>query len=67
MASLNVEAKNTLYVGDMDVDYQCSQAAGAHHIHVDWGYGNCPDASFHVNTAKEILLLLEEKFGVKKT
>ena len=66
MACLKVQSANTIYVGDMDVDFQSSRAAGVHHIHVAWGYGHCPDADFQVTRASEILPLLKTKFSIRQ-
>lgn len=45
MKTLQVEPKNTLYIGDMDVDYQTAKNANIDYMHAQWGYGDCNDKS----------------------
>lgn len=60
MSSLEARALHTLYVGDMDVDYECSQAAGIAHVHVDWGYGEAPEDSICVTKPIDILRVIDD-------
>ena len=43
MSELNISASNTLYIGDMDVDYEAAKDAKVDYFHALWGYGTCPD------------------------
>ncbi len=40
LAMLNVDPKDAVYVGDMQVDYDASRRAGTSFIHATYGYGN---------------------------
>ena len=42
MAEAGVDPGDTLYVGDMDVDFQAAQRAGVDYVHAEWGYGSMP-------------------------
>jgi phosphoglycolate phosphatase len=41
ISKLRVSAKDTIYIGDMNVDYQAANSAGVDYIHALWGYGDC--------------------------
>jgi len=41
ISELNMTAGDTLYIGDMDVDYQAAKSAKVDYIHALWGYGAC--------------------------
>jgi HAD superfamily hydrolase (TIGR01549 family) len=43
MSKQNIDPINTLYVGDMDVDYQAAKRANIDYAHALWGYGQCDD------------------------
>jgi phosphoglycolate phosphatase len=43
MSELNISASNTLYIGDMDVDYEAAKRANVDYVHALWGYGDCTD------------------------
>jgi phosphoglycolate phosphatase-like HAD superfamily hydrolase len=59
MDSLKAQALHTVYVGDMDVDFECSRAAGVNHVHVEWGYGDAPKESIRVTSPIDILKVVE--------
>lgn len=37
-----VDVRDALFVGDMDVDCAAARAAGMRFLHAGWGYGACP-------------------------
>jgi phosphoglycolate phosphatase len=39
MAEAGVDPKDTVYIGDMDTDYQAAVRAGIDYVHASWGYG----------------------------
>lgn len=39
MAEAGVDPKETIYVGDMETDYQAAVRAGIDYVHASWGYG----------------------------
>ncbi|WP_158403315.1 HAD family hydrolase [Candidatus Thioglobus autotrophicus] len=43
MSELNMNASDTLYIGDMDVDYEAAKRAHVNYVHALWGYGTCND------------------------
>lgn len=42
MGTVGVDPMNTIYVGDMFVDYEASLRAGCNYAHAMWGYGITP-------------------------
>jgi phosphoglycolate phosphatase len=57
ISELNMTAGDTLYIGDMDVDYQAAKSAKVDYIHALWGYGACD--SRNVIKIKKITHLME--------
>ena len=45
MSELNMNASDTLYIGDMDVDYEAAKRAHVNYAHALWGYGICNDGN----------------------
>ena len=45
MSELNMNASDTLYIGDMDVDYEAAKRAQVNYVHALWGYGTCNDGN----------------------
>ena len=45
MSELNMNASDTLYIGDMDVDYEAAKRAQVIYVHALWGYGACNDGN----------------------
>jgi HAD superfamily hydrolase (TIGR01549 family) len=45
MSELNMNASDTLYIGDMDVDYEAARRAHVNYVHALWGYGTCNDGN----------------------
>ena len=43
MEEAGVQPVQTVYIGDMEVDFKASQNAGIDYIHAGWGYGKVPD------------------------
>ena len=43
MSELNMNASDTLYIGDIDVDYEAAKRAHVNYSHALWGYGTCND------------------------
>lgn len=40
-----VGVRDSVFVGDMDVDCLAARAAGMRFLHAGWGYGACPDGA----------------------
>ena len=45
MSELNMNASDTLYIGDMDVDYEAAKRAQVDYAYALWGYGTCNDGN----------------------
>lgn len=43
MSELDLNSSDTLYIGDMDVDYEAAKRAYVDYAHALWGYGACND------------------------
>lgn len=43
MAEAQADPAETIYVGDMDADYEAACRAGVDYLHASWGYGANPD------------------------
>ena len=57
MSELNMNASDTLYIGDMDVDYEAAKRAQVNYVHALWGYGTCNDGN--VIKLENIIQLLD--------
>jgi len=57
MSELEVSASDTIYIGDMNVDFLAAKNAKVDYIHAIWGYGFCSDEN--TIKLKEISQLLE--------
>ena len=57
MSELGVSAADTIYVGDMNVDYETAKRAEVDYVHASWGYGVCSDEN--TIKLKEISQLME--------
>ena len=57
MSELGVSAADTIYVGDMNVDYETAKRAEVDYVHASWGYGVCSDENTII--LKEISQLME--------
>ena len=57
MAELGVSAADTIYIGDMNVDFLAAKNAQVDYIHAMWGYGLCSDEN--TIKLKEISQLME--------
>ena len=45
----------TIYVGDMEVDYEAAKRAGVRYIHVEWGYGEYDHEMIRIAKPDELL------------
>jgi len=43
MSLLNIDPSETIFIGDMDVDYMAAKRANIDYLHASWGYGDCVD------------------------
>lgn len=60
MSKAGVQPANTVYVGDMDVDFKAAQNAGIDYIHAGWGYGDLPDPNcVNLTRISDLLNLLK--------
>jgi len=57
MTELGVSAADTIYIGDMNVDFLAAKKAQVDYIHALWGYGVCRDEN--TIKLKEISQLME--------
>ena len=57
MSELDVRATDTVYIGDMNVDYLAAKNAQVDYIHAMWGYGVCSNEN--TIKLKEISQLME--------
>ena len=57
MSELGVSASDTIYMGDMNVDFLAAKNAQVDYIHAMWGYGVCSDEN--TIKLKEISQLME--------
>ena len=42
MANAQVDPFDSIYIGDMDADFEASCRAGIDYLHAGWGYGEIP-------------------------
>ncbi|MBR9973689.1 HAD family hydrolase [Magnetospirillum sulfuroxidans] len=42
MAESQIDPADTIYIGDMDSDFEAAQRAGIDYLHAQWGYGAAP-------------------------
>ena len=59
MAEAHADPINTVYVGDMDSDFEAAVRAGINYVHADWGYGALlPDQAPIIGQPSELLSYL---------
>jgi phosphoglycolate phosphatase len=51
---LGVEIWETIYIGDMQVDYEAACNAGIRFLHAGWGYGERPEGAGQLRRARDI-------------
>lgn len=56
---LQIEPKNTIYIGDDQRDMQAAEAAGMPGYHVSWGYGPAANGAAILQSPAEIIGLLQ--------
>ncbi len=62
MADLNVDPKDSLFVGDAEVDAMAALRAGVDYCHANWGYGETKlDHVIFLNDIQSLLVFLEIK------
>ena len=49
-----VDVRDAVFVGDMDVDGAAARAAGMRFLHAGWGYGACPDGAEQLRRPSEL-------------
>ena len=55
MANACTDPANSIYIGDMDPDYEAAERAGIDYLHASWGYGERPASSVRqVDTFRDI-------------
>jgi len=60
MADLNVDPKDSLFVGDAEVDAMAALRAGVDYCHANWGYGDTKlDHATFLNDIQSLLIFLE--------
>jgi phosphoglycolate phosphatase len=63
MADLNVDPKDSLYIGDAEVDAMAALRAGVDYCHANWGYGKTKlDHVTFLNDIQSLLVVL----GIEK-
>jgi HAD superfamily hydrolase (TIGR01549 family) len=60
MAQANVDPSETLYIGDMDSDFEAAQRARLDYAHATWGYGDQPKENCWILSEISDLLISEE-------
>ena len=48
------DVRDSVFVGDMDVDGLAARAAGMRFLHAGWGYGACPDGAEQLRAPREL-------------
>jgi phosphoglycolate phosphatase-like HAD superfamily hydrolase len=48
MAITQVDPKDSVYIGDMDVDFHAANRAGVDYLYAEWGYGKKPSSNVGV-------------------
>lgn len=56
-----VDVRDTVFVGDMDVDCAAARAAGMRFLHAGWGYGACPPGAASLRWPRELGEITERK------
>jgi phosphoglycolate phosphatase len=49
-----VDVRDAVFVGDMDVDCAAARAAGMRFLHAGWGYGACPEGAERLRHPSEL-------------
>ena len=52
---LNIDKKDSIYIGDTNFDYIASKKAKIDFVFADWGYGNYRKYKYSISTISEIL------------
>lgn len=61
MHKYKLDPKQTIYVGDTDSDYQAALSNDLSYIMVQWGYGQCDDATIpRANNVQQLAALLNQ-------
>ena len=55
------DPSETLYIGDMEVDYESAKRAGVDYLHADWGYGDYANDMNRVFHPNEIQMIFEDE------
>lgn len=55
MAESQIDPADTVYIGDMDSDFEAAKRAGIDYLHAHWGYGTAPtDGTPALSSIKEL-------------
>lgn len=54
MAEAGEDPRDTLFVGDMETDWQCACRAGIDYAHAGWGYGEPIPSVINLNSISEL-------------
>jgi phosphoglycolate phosphatase len=54
VSEAGADVRDTVFVGDMDVDCKAARAAGMRFLHAAWGYGARPDGAEQLRTPDEL-------------
>ncbi len=49
-----MDVRDSVFVGDMDVDGLAARAAGMRFLHAGWGYGACPAGAEQLHAPREL-------------
>ncbi|VAX23714.1 hypothetical protein MNBD_NITROSPINAE02-1767 [hydrothermal vent metagenome] len=58
MLQCQKDPADTIYIGDMQVDYEATARAGVDYMHANWGYGECDAKTKKLDSSGEILKAL---------
>jgi phosphoglycolate phosphatase len=58
MAEAGVDPADSIYVGDMDTDYEAAQRAQIDYVHVPWGYGAPPPGVRSIESIQQLATII---------
>jgi HAD superfamily hydrolase (TIGR01509 family) len=62
-AEARADVRDTVFVGDMDVDCEAARSAGMRFLHAAWGYGACPPGAEQLRTPEELVRITARDGG----
>lgn len=59
MAEAGEDPAHTLFVGDMETDWQAARRAGIDYVHAGWGYGEPPESISTLESISQLPLFIQ--------